>query len=39
VWPLMRKVLREYDDTLAHKDTEAGYKTSGIEEDRCAAST
>jgi hypothetical protein len=35
VWPFMRKLLRQYDeDHGSSKDTEAGYKTSGIEEDR-----
>jgi hypothetical protein len=35
VWPFMRKLLREYDENHSGtKDTEAGYKTSGIEEDR-----
>jgi hypothetical protein len=39
VWPFMRKLVRQYDDeqNSLPKDVQAAdYKTSGIEEDRCA---
>jgi hypothetical protein len=37
VWPFMRKLVRQYDETnnsLPKDAAEGGYKTSGIEEDR-----